>query len=126
MENNDGHNILTLSFPFEKKVVKGNISLPFSKSESNRALMIAAYGEFPFEIENLSDADDTILLKKMLTSFTKGATDFDCNDAGTVARFMITFLAGRKGEWTLTGAQRLCQRPMGDLVNALRRRASSR
>lgn len=120
MENNDGHNILTLSFPFDKKVVKGNISLPFSKSESNRALMIAAYGEFPFEIENLSDADDTILLKKMLTSFTKGATDFDCNDAGTVARFMITFLAGRKGEWTLTGAQRLCQRPMSDLVNALR------
>ena len=114
------NNTLEISFPFAKKEVKGNVKLPFSKSESNRALMIAAYGGFPFEIDNLSDANDTLLLKKLLSSFSDGATFFDCEDAGTVARFLMTFLAGKPGEWILMGTSRLCQRPMGDLVNALR------
>ena len=119
------NNMLEISFPFAQKTVKGNVKLPFSKSESNRALMIAAYGGFPLEINSLSDANDTVLLQKLLCSFCQGASVFDCEDAGTVARFLMTFLAGKQGEWTLTGSSRLCQRPMGDLVVALRHLGAS-
>ncbi|MBQ0129062.1 MAG: 3-phosphoshikimate 1-carboxyvinyltransferase [bacterium] len=119
------NNMLEISFPFAQKTVKGNVKLPFSKSESNRALMIAAYGEFPLEINSLSDANDTVLLQKLLHFFSQGASVFDCEDAGTVARFLMTFLAGKQGEWTLTGSPRLCQRPMGDLVVALRHLGAS-
>ena len=119
MKDFQDNDTLEISCLFAQKTVKGNVKLPFSKSESNRALMIAAYGRFPLEINDLSDANDTVLLQKLLCSFSQGASVFDCEDAGTVARFLMTFLAGKQGEWTLTGSPRLCQRPMGDLVAAL-------
>ena len=104
----------------------GTVNLPGSKSESNRALMIAAYGGFPLEVDGLSDAHDTVLLKDLLdrsslrgASATKQST-IDCEDAGTVARFLLTYLAGKSGEWLLTGTPRLCQRPMEPLIEALR------
>ena len=125
MKDLQDNDTLEISCPFAKKTVKGNVKLPFSKSESNRALMIAVYGGFPLEINDLSDANDTVLLQKLLRSFTQGASVFDCEDAGTVARFLMTFLAGKQGEWTLTGSPRLCQRPMGDLVVALRQLGAS-
>ena len=110
MKDFQDNDTLEISCPFAKKTVKGNVKLPFSKSESNRALMIAAYGGFPLEINSLSDANDTVLLQKLLHSFSQGASVFDCEDAGTVARFLMAFLAGKQGEWTLTGGPRLCQR----------------
>lgn len=125
MKDFQDNDTLEISCPFAKKTVKGNVKLPFSKSESNRALMIAVYGEFPLEINDLSDANDTVLLQKLLCSFSQGVSAFDCKDAGTVARFLMTFLAGKQGEWTLTGSPRLCQRPMGDLVAALRQLGAS-
>ena len=125
MKDFQDNDTLEISCPFAKKTVKGNVKLPFSKSESNRALMIAAYGGFPLEINSLSDANDTVLLQKLLRSFSQGASVFDCEDAGTVARFLMTFLAGKQGDWTLTGSPRLCQRPMGDLVAALRQLGAS-
>ena len=120
MKDFHDNDTLEISCPFAQKTVKGNVKLPFSKSESNRALMIAAYGGFSPDIDNLSDANDTLLLQNLLLSVAESKTLFDCKDAGTVARFLMTFLAGKRGEWTLTGSPRLCQRPMGDLVNALR------
>lgn len=116
----DKHKVLTVSFPFAKKVLKGSAVLPFSKSESNRALMIAAYGGFPLQAAHISDSHDTLLLKNNLQNIDEKITTIDCEDAGTVARFLMTFLACKKGEWTLTGTECLCQRPMGDLVDALR------
>jgi len=104
--------------------LQGTVDLPGSKSESNRALMLAAYGGFPIEADNLSEAHDTVLLQKVLkqvegcvpeTGFT-----VDCEDAGTVARFMMTYLACRPGTWIMTGTQRLCERPMAPLIGALR------
>ena len=109
-----------------RRTLKGTVTLPGSKSESNRALMMAAYGGFPLEVEGLSDANDTVLLKKLLSAASlRGAlatkqSTVDCEDAGTVARFMMTYLAGRPGNWLLTGTERLCQRPMAPLVDALR------
>lgn len=111
--------------------LRGTVNLPGSKSESNRALMIAAYGGFPIEVDNLSDAHDTVLLKQMLgltslraeRSGTRQSTVVnivDCEDAGTVARFLLTYLAGKPGNWLLTGTERLCQRPMAPLIDALR------
>ena len=105
--------------------LRGTVKLPGSKSESNRALMIAAYGGFPLEVENLSEAHDTVLLKTLLeqsVGSTAGAysTTVDCEDAGTVARFLMTYLSGKPGEWLLTGTPRLCERPMAPLVDSLR------
>lgn len=120
MKDFQGNNTLAISFSFAKKEVKGNVRLPFSKSESNRALMIAAYSGLSPDIGNLSDANDTFLLQNLLLSVVESDIFFDCKDAGTVARFLMSFFAGKRGEWTLTGTNRLCQRPMGDLVNALR------
>ncbi|MBR4390546.1 MAG: 3-phosphoshikimate 1-carboxyvinyltransferase [Bacteroidales bacterium] len=106
------------------KVLRGSVRLPGSKSESNRALMIAAYGGFDPEISNLSEANDTKLLQRLLGQIAladSGETSVvDCEDAGAVARFLMTYLASREGSWHLTGTQRLQQRPMGPLVEALR------
>ena len=133
-----------------------DITLPASKSESNRALMIAAYGEFAPEIRNLSDSNDTKVLRDALrfcrvchwlrrmhsisenfvsidtlTPSSFGMTcsqnskriytrQIDIADCGTAARFLTTYLACHKGEWLLTGTQRMRQRPMAPLVEALR------
>ena len=109
-----------------KKLLQGTVNLPGSKSESNRALMIAAYGGFPLEADNLSEAHDTVLLKTLLEqSSFRGASAtkqsiIDCEDAGTVVRFLLTYLANKPGAWLLTGTERLCQRPMAPLIDALR------
>lgn len=100
--------------------LNGTVTLPGSKSESNRALMIAAYGGFPLEADNLSDANDTQLLTTLLEKIqNNNQATVDCQDAGSVARFLMTFLAGKPGDWFLTGTKRLCERPMAPLVDAL-------
>ena len=110
-----------------------DITLPASKSESNRALMIAAYGGFAPEFQNLSDSNDTKVLNEALASIdsmprtvpcwndmhTK-ASFIDIADCGTAARFMATYLACHPGDWLLTGTERMRQRPMAPLVDALR------
>ena len=97
------------------------VDLVGSKSESNRVLMIGYYGGFAPRVKNLSTSDDTVLLKKILDSIvrTRRAT-IECANAGTVLRFLATALAFREGEWILTGSDRMLQRPVGDLVDALR------
>lgn len=103
------------------RTIHGSVVLPGSKSESNRALMIAAYGGFPLDVVGLSDAHDTLLLQQLLKLIATShpPVTLDCEDAGTVARFLLTYLAGREGEWLLTGTARMCQRPMRPLVDAL-------
>ena len=104
------------------------VDLVGSKSESNRVLMIGYYGGFKPRVKNLSTSDDTVLLKNILDSIvrTRRATSLhdsvilDCHNAGTVLRFLATALAFREGEWILTGSDRMLQRPVGDLVDALR------
>ena len=107
-----------------KKQLRGIVTLPGSKSESNRALMIAACGGFSLEADNLSNAHDTVLLEVLLDKVNGMASDepvrVDCEDAGTVSRFMMTYLACKLGTWLLTGTERLKQRPMAPLIHALR------
>lgn len=96
-----------------------DITLPASKSESNRALMIAAYGGFDADFRNLSDSNDTLVLAKALHDIQQGQTTIDISDCGTAARFLTTFLACHEGRWLLTGKDRIKQRPIKPLVDAL-------
>lgn len=94
-----------------------DVNLVGSKSESNRALMIGYYGGFAPRIKNLSESDDTKLLKEILDTFPE---TIDCHNAGTVFRFLLTALSLRDGHYILTGSDRMLERPVGDLVDALR------
>lgn len=98
-----------------------DIQLPASKSESNRALMIAAYGGFSPDFQNLSDSTDTLVLADAMRKIQQNKAVINIADCGTAARFLTTFLACRKGEWILTGSERMRQRPIAPLVNCLRR-----
>lgn len=98
------------------------VNLVGSKSESNRALMIGYYGGFLPRVNNLSTSDDTVLLNEILHSLSSPSYPkiIRCSNAGTVLRFLATALSFRDDEWILTGSDRMQQRPVGDLVDALR------
>lgn len=106
-------NIL-LSLP--KAIPHTEIQIGGSKSESNRLLILQKL--FPeIEISNLSDAQDTQLLKDALASDSK---IIDIHHAGTAMRFLTVFFAAQEGkEVTLTGSQRMKERPIAILVDAL-------
>ena len=99
------------------KTLKGTINLTPSKSISNRVLMIRALCRDHFPIVNLATANDTLLLQKLLST-TSGI--LNAEDAGTTFRFLTSYFAQKPGEWSLTGSNRLKERPVGILVNALR------
>ena len=98
------------------KTLEGSIVLPGSKSVANRALIIHALSDSPYPIENLSDSDDTRVMEQVFNSNTN---HFDIGHAGTAMRFLTAFLSQIVGEWTLTGSDRMKQRPIGILVDAL-------
>jgi 3-phosphoshikimate 1-carboxyvinyltransferase len=97
--------------------VSGTIRLPGSKSISNRALIIRALCHENFEISNLSDSDDTRILNALLHS---GEEVLDAHHAGTTFRFLTAYLALTGRNTILTGSERMKQRPIGPLVDALR------
>lgn len=73
-----------------------------------------------FRLDNLSEADDTQLLRLLLNQLrTNPERLYYCANAGSVARFMTALLAITPGEYTLAGSERLCQRPIAPLVEAL-------
>lgn len=98
------------------KVLEGRVTLPASKSISNRVQIINALSNNFQPIKNLSDSDDTKVMQKILFSNTN---HFDVGHAGTSMRFLTAFLSKIVGEWTLTGSERMKQRPIGVLVDAL-------
>ena len=92
------------------------IKLPASKSISNRALILNVLAYSPYDIQNLSDCDDTRVTVKALDS---NDTTFDIGAAGTAMRFLTAFLSKTVGEWTITGSERMKNRPIRLLVDAL-------
>lgn len=94
------------------------VSLPASKSISNRALILNALSRSGKEIHNLAKCDDTDVLVAALTS---NGTHFDIGAAGTAMRFLTAYQCLQLGEWTITGSERMKQRPIQVLVEALRR-----
>ena len=92
------------------------VKLPSSKSISNRALILNALSSSPYAVDNLSDCDDTNL---MVNALQAEGGDFNVGAAGTTMRFLTAFLANRPGEWTITGTERMKNRPIKVLVEAL-------
>ena len=100
------------------KYIEGTVVLPSSKSISNRVLVINALsgnrGVLP---ENVSDCDDTRVMVKWMNSLDDIV---DVGAAGTAMRFSTALLSVMEGEHVITGTDRMKQRPIGLLVDALR------
>ncbi len=94
------------------------IDLPSSKSISNRALILHALSQGEWQPENLSDCDDT---QVMLKALNEKSEHIDIHAAGTAMRFLTAYLSVKPGTWTITGTERMQQRPIKILVEALRR-----
>ena len=88
-----------------------------SKSESNRCLLLKALFN-DITIENLSNSDDTELMKNALSS---NHSLIDIHHAGTAMRFLTAYFATQNGrKIILTGSSRMKERPIRILVDALR------
>jgi 3-phosphoshikimate 1-carboxyvinyltransferase len=118
----------------------GRIDLPGSKSISNRVLLLAALCRQPTDIDGLLDSDDTRVMLAALRQLgvevqrdgdghvrVRGAVPFPVRDgdfflgnAGTAFRPLTAVLALQDGNYTLSGVARMHERPIGDLVDALR------
>jgi 3-phosphoshikimate 1-carboxyvinyltransferase len=108
-----------ISHPTKKLI--GSIELTASKSESNRALIIKALCREDFQIKNIATAHDTKTLQKILGSINAGDKEIiDVGPAGTVMRFLTAYLAAIPGEYSISGSDRMHERPIGILVDALR------
>ena len=120
--------------------VSGTVRLPGSKSISNRVLLLAALCEGRTTVHDLLDSDDTRVMLQALRQLgcsvtVEGATavinglgsrprqpqaDLFLGNAGTAMRPLTAALAVLGGDYTLSGIPRMHERPIGDLVNALR------
>lgn len=97
------------------------VTLPSSKSLSNRWLMLDYMSRTGIKIKNISTSNDTQQLGRLLHQLKASRRhNFDCRDAATVARFMLALLSITPGTHILTGSEQLCRRPMGQLIDALR------
>jgi len=99
-----------------QSIARGHIHLAGSKSISNRVLIIRALCGDHFEIEGLASAADTDTMQKLLAS---DGEVYDVGPAGTTFRFLTAYLALQPGRQILTGSERMLQRPIGPLVDAL-------
>lgn len=98
--------------------LKADIALPPSKSISNRALIISALTENAKETENLSACDDTLVMVRALREMPPV---IDVEGSGTAMRFLTAYLSIQEGTHVITGSERMKQRPIRILVEALRR-----
>ncbi len=122
---NMSKNIL-LSFKGSKQI-NTEIKLTGSKSECNRALIISALSKGSVGVENLSVAADTVTLERVLRTLsgesgalTPNAQRVDIGPAGTAMRFLTAFLTIQTGKFILTGTERMKQRPIEILAEALK------
>ncbi|HKU47443.1 MAG TPA: 3-phosphoshikimate 1-carboxyvinyltransferase, partial [Burkholderiales bacterium] len=114
----------------------GTVRLPGSKSISNRVLLLAALAKGETEVLGLLDADDTKVMRDALTAlgtkfsgqkvqgvggpFPVKKAELFLGNAGTAFRPLTAALAFSNGEYRLSGVPRMHERPIGDLVDALR------
>jgi 3-phosphoshikimate 1-carboxyvinyltransferase len=114
----------------------GTVRLPGSKSISNRVLLLAALAQGETRIRGLLDADDTRVMREALSAlgirfendlvsgaggaFPVKQAELFLGNAGTAFRPLTAALAFSGGEYRLSGVPRMHERPIGDLVDALR------
>jgi 3-phosphoshikimate 1-carboxyvinyltransferase len=96
--------------------ISGEVNITGSKSESNRLLILQQF--LPgMKIENLSNSKDSQVLQEALS---KSAGTVDIGHAGTAMRFLTAYYASLDGaDLVLTGSDRMQERPIGILVDAL-------
>lgn len=125
------HNIILTK---KDKTAKGTVHLTGSKSECNRALVLEALSRGKVKVENISDAADTATMLRALKPepnvlnpsdndselTTKDLRLVNIGPAGTAMRFLTAYFAIGEDEVILTGSERMKQRPIGVLVDALR------
>ncbi|MBK1789558.1 3-phosphoshikimate 1-carboxyvinyltransferase [Persicirhabdus sediminis] len=125
------------------KAVKGEVTLPGSKSLSNRILLLAALAEGQTKVTNLLDSDD---VRHMLNGLKALGVNYQLSDdrtvcvvdglgglfqvtepltlflgnAGTAVRPLVAALCASQGEFTITGEPRMYERPIGDLIDSMR------
>ena len=120
---------------------QGAVTLPGSKSISNRVLLLSALCEGTTVVHDLLDSDDTRVMLQALRQLGCGvevqgttvtitglggrawpaeAIEFFMGNAGTAMRPLTAALAVHGGDFTLKGVPRMHERPIGDLVDALR------
>src|SRR5262245_49323214 len=114
----------------------GTVRLPGSKSISNRVLLLAALAQGETEIGGLLDGDDTKVMRDALSklgvsfsgskvvgaggAFPVRKAELFLGNAGTAFRPLTAVLCFCNGEYELSGVPRMHERPIGDLVDALR------
>lgn len=113
---------MTCRISMPTKKLKGTICLTASKSEHNRVLIIRALCKHFFEIENPAAAKDTQTLQETLSTKEK---EINVGPAGTTMRFLTALFAVTPGIHIITGSERMKQRPIGILVDALRELGAS-
>ncbi len=110
---------IVISHPSKK--IDTKIELTGSKSESNRALILQALSKGQVSVGNLSAAADTQILQQILNSKLQSPnSELHVGAAGTAMRFLTAYLSLQNGEFTLTGTERMQERPIGILVEALK------
>jgi 3-phosphoshikimate 1-carboxyvinyltransferase len=118
----------------------GVVALPGSKSISNRMLLLAALADGTTELTGLLEADDTAhmidalrtlgvrvdkradvhVVEGVRGAFTQRCAALFLGNAGTAVRPLTAVLAMQGGDYRIAGVQRMHERPIGDLVDALR------
>jgi 3-phosphoshikimate 1-carboxyvinyltransferase len=97
------------------------VDLPGSKSISNRLLVLSEVLELDMKLENISDSNDTSdLIKAIRQIKTKKVNVIDAGEGGTDTRFLAALLSITSGEWILTASDRMKQRPIRELTEALK------
>ncbi|MBU6942306.1 3-phosphoshikimate 1-carboxyvinyltransferase [Candidatus Karelsulcia muelleri] len=99
--------------------INGNVNITGSKSESNRFLILKALYPDIIELENISNSDDTFILKKALFSKKKL---INIKHSGTAMRFLTAFFSIKENrEVILTGSYRMQERPISVLVETIKK-----
>ena len=101
----------------KSKSIEGALKISGSKSESNRLLALRGFASY-FEINNISDSDDT---NAMISAMNSNQEKIDIGHAGTAMRFLTSYFSSIKNSSViLTGSKRMRERPISILVDALR------
>ena len=101
----------------KSKSIQGVLNISGSKSESNRLLALRSFTTY-FEINNISDSDDT---KVMMSAINSNQEKIDIGHAGTAMRFLTSYFSSiENSSVILTGSKRMRERPISILVDALR------
>jgi 3-phosphoshikimate 1-carboxyvinyltransferase len=105
------------------KHIHTEITLTGSKSECNRALIISSLSKGLVKVDNVSNAADTVTLNAILSNIQHDSPHqqtVDVGPAGTAMRFLTAYLSALPGKFFLTGTERMKQRPIGILAEALK------